>query len=242
MTLKLIRELSHPVRLGILREITIQPKTLEKIAEQMGTSAEETSVHLDRLRGAGLVDKEPEGSYRAGPLGQLSLSLLPGLDFVATHADYFRDHELSLLPANLVARIGELTECERTEGSVINIQRAERIIRESKSRIWIVANEVMLDAVPVVRERISEGADFRFVIDQSLKAPDSFEPMMPHLWRQMPRIPAATAVTEKEAILFFPDRMLRLDTTIGFVSTESPFMKWCEDLVDSLWGQGHPLK
>lgn len=239
---KLLRELSHPKRLEIIRIIAVKPKAVEGIAEQVDASVQETTVHLDRLRNAGLVDKEPGGAFRTAPMGHLTLSLLPGLDFVATHSDYFRDQELSLLPAPLIARLGNLKDSQRRDGTVSNIQLAERIFSRSEKRMWVIANEVMLDAVPVVREKVAEGADFKFVIDQTFKAPPSFEPSIPELWRQVPRIPATTVVTEKEGMVCFLDRELMVDYTVAFTSDKSPFLKWCEDLVDSLWKEGVPLQ
>lgn len=238
---ELLRELSHPARLEIVSTISVQAMSLESIAERVNTSVQEAALHIDRLSKTGLVDREADGMFRTAPMGQLALGLLPGLDFVAAHSEYFRDQELSLLPAPLIARLGGLKDSQRKDGTVSNVQLAERIFSRSEKRIWVIANEVMLDAVPVVREKIAEGADFRFVIDQTFKAPPSFEPSIPELWRQVPRIPAATVVTENEGLVCFLDRELMVDYTVAFTSTEPRFREWCEDLVESLWNQGHPL-
>ena len=242
MTSKLLQVLSHPVKLEILRIITTQPESVETIAQKVDLSAEETKVHLENLHGAGLVDKEPEGTYRAGPLGQLTLSLLLDLDFVSTHYDYFRDLDLSLLPMSFVERLGELKESERMEGTVSNIQQAERVFSRAEKSISVIANEVMLNAVPIVREKISQGADFRFIIDQTFKPPPEFKASVPQLWRQVWKIPAATVVTDKEAMIFFLDRKLKVDYSVGFASKEPAFLKWCEDLVNHLWNEGQKLE
>jgi len=239
---KLLQELAHPAKLKILRAMTVQPESAEQIAQQFGMSVKETSVHLDRLHSVGLVDRKSDGVFNVSPLGQLILLLLEDLDFVESHLEYFRDHELSLLPPAFIARLGELKEGERTDGTVVNIQSAERVFSRSEKRISVIANEVMLDAVPVVRDKISKGADFRFVIDQSFKPPPTFKPTQPELWRQVWKIPVATVVTDKEAMLFFLDRELKVDYSVGFASKDPTFMKWCKDLLDSLWNQGQKLK
>ena len=59
---------------------------------------------------------------------------------------------------------------------------------------------------------------------------------------QVPRIPAATVVTEKEGMVCFLDRELMVDYTVAFTSDEPSLLKWCEDLVDSLWKEGVPLQ
>jgi predicted transcriptional regulator len=242
MTSKLLQVLSHPVKLEILRIITTQPEPVETIAQKVDISAEETKVHLDNLHGAGLVDKESNGTFRSSPYGQLILSLLMDFDFVAKNSDDFRDFDLSLIPISFVERLGELKDSKRIEGTVSNLQNAEKMFSRAEKKISVIANEVMLDAVPVVREKISQGADFRFIIDQTFKPPSEFKATQPQLWRQIWKIPAATVVTDKEAMIFFLGRDLKVDYSVGFVSKEPTFMKWCEDLVDHLWSQGQKIE
>jgi len=242
MTAKLLQVLSHPVKLEILRVITEQPEPVKKIAQKVDISAEETKVHLDSLHGAGLVDQESKGTFRSSPFGQLVLSLLIDFDFVAAHSEDFRELDLSLIPISFVERLGELKESERLEGTVNNLEYAERMFGQAEKSISVIANEVMLDAVPVVREKISQGTDFRFIIDQTFKPPSEFKATQPQFWRQIWKIPAATVVTDKEAMIFFLGRDLKVDYSVAFMSKESSFMKWCEDLVDHLWTQGQKIE
>jgi predicted transcriptional regulator len=242
MVSKLLQVLSHPVKLEILKTITNQPEPVETIAQKVDISVEETKVHLDSLHGAGLVDKLPEGTFRAGPLGQLTLSILLDLDFVSSHSEFFRDLDLSLVPEAFIERLGELKDSERMEGAVNNLQYAERVFEHAEKSISVIANEVMLDSVPVVREKVSKGADFKFIIDQTFKPPPEFKSTLPELWRQIWKIPAATVVTDKEAMVFFLDRKLKVDYSVAFVSKEPTFLKWCEDLVEHLWNQGQKVE
>ncbi len=230
------------MRMKILRTIAAEPGPLESIAQRVGASVEETRVNVERLSNFKFVDKGGDGRYRASPLGHLALTTLADMEFVSKHSDFFQDHELSLLPSNLISRLGELAESRRMEGSVSNIQRAERVIRRSEGRVWVVTNEVMLDVVPVIREKISQGTDFRIIVDQTFKPPESFEATIPELWRIVPKIPAMTVVTGNEAMIFFPNEKLEIDTSRAFASEDPQFMKWCEDLVDHLWIVGHKLK
>ncbi len=242
MTAKLLQVLSHPVKLEILRTITTQPEPLETIAQKVDISVEETNVHLESLHGAGLVDKESNGTFRSSPYGQLVLSLLIDFDFVAKHSDDFRDLDLSLIPISFVERLGELKESERIEGTVSNLQNAEKLFGRAEKKISVIANEVMLDAVPIVREKVSKGADFRFIIDQTFKPPSDFHATLPQLWRKIWKIPAAVVVTDNEGMVFFLNRKLDVDYSVGFTSQDPAFMKWCEDLVNQLWDQGDQIE
>ncbi len=241
MTSNPLLELAHPMRMKILRIIATDPGSAEEVAKKVDSSIEEAQTNLDRLRSFRFVEKDADGRYHASPLGHLALSTLADMEFVAKHAEYFKDHELSLLPQALISRLGELSESRRMEGSVSTIQRAERVIRRSEGRVWVVTNEVMLDVVPVIREKVAKGADFRIIIDQTFKPPESFEPALPELWRRIPKIPAMTVLTDREAMLFFPNRRLEPDASQAFASEDPQFMKWCEDLIDQLWKEGHKL-
>jgi predicted transcriptional regulator len=242
MASKLLQVLSHPVKLEILRTITTQPEPVENIAQKVDISAEETKVHLDSLHGAGLVDRESNGTFRSSPYGQLILSLLIDFNFVAQYSDDFRDLDLSLIPISFVERLGELKDSKRIEGTVSNLESAEQMFGRAEKKISVIANEVMLGAVPVVREKVSHGADFRFIIDQTFKPPSDFQATLPQLWRKIWKIPAAVVVTDKEGMVFFLNRKLDVDYSVGFTSEEPEFMKWCEDLIDHLWNQGDQLQ
>jgi predicted transcriptional regulator len=242
MTNNLLLELANPIRMKILRAIAAEPGPVEIIAQKVSASVEETRVNVERLCNFKFVDKEGDGRYRASSLGHLALTTLADMEFVSEHSDFFQNHELSLLPSNLISRLGELAESKRMDGSVSNIQRAERVIKRSEGRVWAVTNEVMLDVVPVIREKITQGTDFRIIIDQTFKPPESFEATIPELWRIIPKIPAMTVVTGVEAMLFFPNEKLEPDTSKAFASEDPQFMKWCEDLVNHLWNEGHKLK
>jgi predicted transcriptional regulator len=242
MTSKLLQVLSHPVKLVILKAISSQPEPLETIAQKADITPEETKVHLDNLSGESLVDKDKEGSYRTSPYGQLVLSLLIDFDFVAQYSDDFKDFDLSLVPVPFTERLGDLKESQRIEGAVNNIESAEEMFGRADKKISVIANEVMLDAVPIVREKVSQGADFRFIIDQTFKPPEDFKSTMPELWRKIWKIPAAVVVTDKEGMVFFLNRKLVVDYSVGFTSEDPAFIKWCEDLIEHLWKQGEQLQ
>ncbi len=242
MTPKLYGVISHPTKLEILRSITINPEKIETIARKVDISPQETKIHLDNLKTAGLIDMESNNTYLSSPFGQLVLSLFISFDFVASQPEYFRNLNLSLVPLSFVERLGELKESQRIEGTVSNIQNAEELIARAEKKISVVANELILDSVPVVRDKISRGADFKFIHDHTFKPPNGFKITIPKLWRKVWKIPAAVVVTDNEAVVFFLNRNLAVDYSVGFTSTEPAFMKWCDDLVDHLWKQGEQLQ
>ncbi len=244
-TSELLFELSHPTRLEILRLVTETPMRLTKIADRVSANNPEVSRHLERLRAAGLVEREPKGPYLASPLGNFILSSLPGLDFLARHSDYFRDHDLSLLPEPFVGRLGELNACERAEGTYVGIERGLEIYGRSEEWFSSLASEYLPDSVevvPDVREKLSQGVTFRTIVEPTFRMPPSLEPTPQNRFRVVPKLPLGLGVSEKEAMIVFPDLKGRIDVSVAFSSDDERFLRWCEDLVEWLWNRGEGLK
>jgi rhodanese-related sulfurtransferase/DNA-binding transcriptional ArsR family regulator len=60
---RITKATAHPRRLMILDLLLQAPRTVEAIAEQIGSSVASTSQHLQVLRGARLVEAEKKGLY-----------------------------------------------------------------------------------------------------------------------------------------------------------------------------------
>ena len=241
-TSELSFELSHPTRLGILRLLAERAERLSRIAEFVRANPSETSRHLDRLSAAGLVEKGSGGLYRTSPSGTLVLALLRGLDALAAQWDYFREHDLARLPDHLLARLGDLRRCERIRGTFAIIHHGLETIRRAETSLAFVANESFFDAVPVLEEKLRAGIRFRAVVERSFRFPPSVDRPDVRNWRAVPKIPAAVLITEKEAIVAFPDQKGGLDFSEGLAGTDLVFLRWCEDLLVSLWNQGEYLR
>lgn len=237
---ELLFELSHPTRLEIFRLLTRKPERLTQIAGQVEARPPEASRHLDRLRNSGLAERRSDGAYAATPTGNLVGTLLPALDFVATHTEFLREHDLSLLPDILVQRIGDLARCEVGTGTVSNIEQFPDLLRRCEERLSCVTAELSREPDPDFGKKVSSGLTLRFVVDNSFRPPAYVESTR-HLFRVIPKIPVDAIITEREAVLAFPDLKGRIDYSIAFFSKDSQFLKWCEDLVSDLWTKGESL-
>ena len=241
-TEELLFELSHPVRFEILQLIAEEPERLKKIAESVEVGNPEVSRHLDRLRAAGIVEKNEEGAFIATPLGSLILSFLPGLDFLAANSEYFLVHDLSLLPPHFIGRLGELNNSRREEGGFHNVGRVIDILRSTEHRLKLMTKEILMETVPIVEEKLSQGLKFQGVYGEDIIFPENYELPPPHLVRFVPKIPAGAVVTEKVGGITFLDRKGAMDFSVSFWSTDRTFMEWIEDLIDFYWEQGKSLK
>ena len=243
-TNELLFELSHSVRYEIMRTLAKEPLKLTKLGELVGANNPEVSRHLDRLREAKLVSKNPEGRYGISSTGRLIMAMLPGFSFVADNADWLEKHDVSRLPSSFITRLGDLSECKRVEG-FMNVTAAIIGIYEAMARHYRICTHVIrAETVPMFRDKIAEGFDIRFIIDESLQLPAEVQEQISSYsehWRVVPKIPALFAFSEKSAFVEFPNSVGSYDFSSGFYSDNDVFRQWCEDLFEYLWSQGRPL-
>ena len=240
-TNELLFELSHSVRYEIMQALVKEQHKLTKLGELVGANNPEVSRHLDRLKKAQLVSKDSEGFYSATPFGQIILSFLPGLSFVSRHPEYFMDHDLSKLPPQFLARIGELSNCDYGEGTIRNLDVSRRITMEAKERLFMISMEVPADT-SAYHSKVSEGVELRVLIHEkalpSGPEVDQRRAAAPHVLRITPTVPIIMVITENAAALMFPNHKGMFDFSAGFASTDPAFRRWCEDLYQYLWDLG----
>jgi len=219
-----------------------EPTRLTKIGEQVDANNPEVSRHLDRLKNANLVEKAPEGRYHLSPLGEVVLSIIPGLTLVAHQDSYFNDHDLSLLPSSFLTRLGELSNHEYSEGVLRNIQHSADVIKGAQEHLSIITKEVGTEAHCFIQEGLSEGVKVRVLIDEGFETPSCcLEPEFQNIIKFIPRNPVALILSEQRAALMFPNRKGKFDFTAGYSSEDSSFLKWCTDLFNELWEQSEVL-
>ncbi len=244
-THKLLFELSHPVRFKILHVLADEPRRLTDIAHDVDAHSPEVSRHLDRLRAAGILEKHVDGTYGPTPMGVLILNCLSSIKFLSERAEYFQAHDLSLLPAPFVSRLGELRESELGEGSFSNLNRAREVIYRAETFLIGMTHENMPEVEEIVVDKVAKGLKYRVVGDEHCEReviemnPDPrTRDIVSECLRIVPMVPAAGIVNEKEAVVTFPSRDGKLDYSMGFYSTAEPFRHWFIDLTNHMWAQG----
>ena len=90
-------ELANPARFKMLAVLAEAPHTLGEFAQKIELSKPELSRHLTRLVEQGFVQREHR-KYILTPFGEGIVTLLPSLNFVFQHRDFFRTHRLDLPP------------------------------------------------------------------------------------------------------------------------------------------------
>src|SRR5437870_13546988 len=81
-------------RLELLSKIRLKKCRLGELSAKISATPQETSRHLMRLRDAMLIEKDSTGLFGLTALGEIVLSLLPSMNILALHIDYFMSHEV----------------------------------------------------------------------------------------------------------------------------------------------------
>ena len=243
---KLLFELSSSERMNAMLEIQKQRLRLSHISKKLNMTVTEASRHLQRLSEAKLIQKDVEGAYGLTPFGELTLSLLSGLGFISRHRDYFMEYDIFPIPYEFISRIGELTEGGLGADTLKNIHQVEIMLQEAQEYIWILSDQILMSATPIIGEKVKSGVEYRVIVPEGLVRLPSYKPLptpssAPGVQRKvLPKVEVVIVMTEKVAVFCLPNRSGRIDY-IGFGGSDPKFHKWCKDLYLYYWEKAKPI-
>ena len=252
----LLFEVSNNERLGILTRLEKEAMTITGLAREMGITTQETSRHSSRLVDIGLTRKSPDNYHHLTSYGRLILRLLPGLEFVSRHREYFTTHAIAGLPWELLCRIGQLGDCGYTNDVMVTIYNIEKVIREAGEYLMNMGSHYPASVIPLLQEALERGVTTRS-IDHKHKVPH--QPMidiyMDEDWikvlrkarsegrsvdRLLAEIPVGLWMSEREiGILSFCKEEGDFDF-LGFYSEDEGARRWCRDLFEFFWEKAEP--
>src|SRR3990170_662939 len=241
---RLLFELSSSERMNIMLEIQEQRLKMSHISKKLDMTVTETSRHLQRLGEARLIEKDVEGLYGLAPFFVHVLSLLSGLGFVSRYRDYFMEYDVSRIPYEFISRIGELAEGGFGAETFKNLEETEKMFREAREYVWILSDQVLKSAAPIVGERVKGAFEFRVILPEAAMPPD-YKSQIPSTIpgvqkRVLPKVEIVIVMNEKVAAFCLPNQSGRIDYT-GFGGSDPKFHKWCKDLYLYYWEQAKPI-
>lgn len=236
---KLLFELSSSERMSIMLEIQKKKLKLSHISKNLDLAVTEASRHLQRLSEARLVEKDVEGTYRLTPFGELTLSLLSGLDFISRNRDYFMEYDISPLPYEFINRIGELAGGELGVDIFKNIHDVEIMLQEAQEYVWILSDQILMSTAPILVEKVKSGVEYRIILPKDLVPPTDYKHValssVKGVQRKvLPKVDVVIVITEKVATVCLPNQRGKIDY-IGFGGSDPKFHKWCKDLYLHHW-------
>jgi predicted transcriptional regulator len=237
---KLFFELASESRLSILNQLQGENLKMQEIAKRLDVTATEAFRQLERLSAALLVQRRPEGSYAITQYGKLVFGLSASLDFLFKYRDFFVAHDFSLLPAQFIHRLGELSETTLITDTMESLNKAQKMFINAKQYGWGLAEGVVPELMaPLMTEQLTKGIKFKFIIAQNRLPKNSPEIANMEI-RGTSDVPLVIALTEKEAAVCFRTNTGKIDYT-GFYGTDAMFLCWTKDLFLYFWDKGQRI-
>jgi predicted transcriptional regulator len=248
-------ELSNEERLKTMQMLNDQPLSFTGISEGLDINSQQCSRHLTRMLEADLIAKNPDGSYSLSAYGRLMLKLTQSMEFASRYRDYFVSHDLSRLPYEFVARIGDLSDCRFTSNVMVSISEFESIIEEAEDHLWVIINKRTRSVRPFVAQAIRRGISLRsisptsYVPDLDVKREISEDDELAIVRAEDEgRVMVSDAdqfdvymwASEKTALICFPMNDGSFDYT-GFISRNERAIGFCEDLFNHYWRRANVL-
>jgi len=243
---ELLFEASNEDRLQILSLLTEEPMNLTTLSKRVGIGTQEISRHVSRLTESGTIKREPDGLNHITSYGRLVLKQFSGLKFVSRNRHYFNDHAVDKLPEQFISRLGELTESDYLEDTILVFDHVERMIKES---VYRITDRYLTSWFQAIDEALQRGVEYRLLSPEDVVVPPNFKygPIMTKArinnQFQVGSIPGPDvyiAMSEKEvAALAFPNIKGKIDY-YGFSSKDPRFHRWCHDLFNYYWDRSKP--
>ncbi len=225
---RLFFELASESRLDILHVLQGENLKMQDVARKLDLTATESFRQLERLSAAGLVQRQPDGTYALTQYGKLELHLAASMEFIFKHKQYFSTHDIWQLPPQFVNRIGELAKATLKMGLVESVTKSSQMIGEAKKFMWGVSPEPLTQPFKIISEQIPKGIEYRIL---SPAPPVKFADLEN---RTLADCPAIFVLTEKEAAVLFRFVDGRIDYA-GFIGDDHAFLNWVKDLFLFYW-------
>ncbi|MGY5854918.1 MAG: ArsR family transcriptional regulator [Candidatus Thorarchaeota archaeon] len=230
---KIFFELASENRLGILKELRSSMLKTQDIARKMDVTPTEAVRQLQRLSDAGLIQRQPDGTYLISPFGKLVLQLSSSIEFISHHQDYFSNHDIFQLPIQLVNRIGEVSNANLVMDTIENLNTGQRIMMDATEFAYGIAEGHIPELMgPIMDKKIREGFQIKMLIPTSMLTKNKLPPNVEI--RGLSEIPLGMVLTESAAVVTF--RLVNGKFGYaGFSGTNPMFLDWVRDLFLYYW-------
>jgi len=249
------------LRLAILDALKDGPMRLADLRRAVNANAPNTSAKAKELEGMGMVERV-EGDFQLTPYGNAAQERAKeSLDFFTAYEkfkDFWGNHDLSVIPAHLLARLGELKESKFAEGAKDDVMESEgaflemfKSIRKFCHITCPVYNDIYAEAVESMRKK---GVEMEVIV-----TPSVLKKAIEFLKRKRNSRPWASGIKlfELEDLSiglgvserFFTLSLLLKDAKTSYMfiapdleSTDSRAIRWGLDLFEYYKKQAKPVK
>ena len=242
-------EFASEQRLNILINLAEKKLTISKLAKILDATKSEIHRNIGRLIKAGLIEKEPDGSYILTIYGKTILIQIPSLSFISENKQYFENHTLGNLEVKFIQRLGSLQNKKQIKGFVKVLEKWKNMHENAEKYIYNILSEVPYssDIIDAVSSKLENNVKIQSIFSENAAIPDTrkttfqkkgFQKYLTNniLERKMMKnVSIVVLVTDKESAVFFSNNQGEPDLSIMFTSTNSDFHDWCLDYFEWCW-------
>ena len=205
-------------------------------------TATETLRQLQRMTGACLLEKLPDGKYKLTPYAKIVLNVSAPLDFISKFREFFMTHNLMLLPTEYRARLAELSGGVLLPTAVDTFNTVTGMLQSARDRIDGTIEVGFDTQLEIMKQRIAEGVKVRWLLQESylskakdvLRTAKKFPEMryIPWLWGHLYQNENAADV-----------QLRQNDGTqdyISFHGKDPMFLQWSSDFFEYEWKKAKP--
>jgi len=230
--------------LTMLRKSSLR---LSAISAESQVAAPEASRHLSRLVSEGLVQRNPEGTYRLTGFGLLVAEGVASFDGLQSRREFLRSHDLTALPREFASRFYELTGSAAGSSFSQTLRHVEMVLAEAREFAWFSSDQAMVAAENLLGSMRRSPASVRVLLQSSVLPPTKARTTpiprdVPLEVRVLPEVKIGLALNEKVAGACFAGLPGPIDYANGFQGTSDDFRGWCEDLFEYLWKRGRTIR
>jgi predicted transcriptional regulator len=242
-------DLANPVRLDVLNYLLQGPMKVSRLSESMDMTIQALQRHIDRLLKSDMIIQN-NGHLCISSVGTAVLEQIPTFAFLSKFRDHFRDHTFDGIPRHLVARLGELNDCELIDDPIKTWQQAKRLVEGTGTFLYGITSVLVPEFYETTQPLLRKKAKFKIIMPHNMIVAKTFGQSREKFgWidqmkkghveeRYVKNAPFMVMITDKEAQLMFANKKTgQIDSNHMFYSKDDGFRNWCLALFDHYWNE-----
>jgi len=240
-------ELASEQRLAILDNLRKNESKLSALAKLLGSSPPEVFRNLQRLEKSSLIEKKKNGKYDLATYGHALFTVLPSLEFIFTHDEYFQEHNFGDLPHKFIQRIGALANSELVSGFTSVTETWREIFSNAEEYVYGLLVEEPLGLIEPITKKAKKGIKVHSIFSDLTIIPKNREKLLKELGVEKlikdeiiqrkikNNIKVAVILNEKEGGVMFSTIKGKPDISMMFYDNSDLFHEWCLDYFRYCW-------
>ena len=247
-------EFASEQRLAILDNLRENESKLSALAKLLESTPPEVFRNLERLEKSSLIEKKKSGNYELATYGKALFAVLPSLEFISNHEEYFQEHSFGDMPHKFVQRIGALADAELIRGFTGVEETWREIFSNAKEYVYGLLVEEPIGLIEPIIDKAKQGIEVHSIFSTTAIIPKNREKIISKLGvekliqdgiiqRKIKNdIKVAVILNEKEGGIMFSTIKGEPDIGKMFYGDSDLIHEWCLDYFRYSWYNAQPFR